>query len=292
MKQFPHILPLLNLLPDWCVRAINPLFAQFRLQTLQYVSQVQSILSHNDKTGPEAHPTVFHSLRDDDDLPLSEKSLPRLVWEAQSLIGAGTLTTTHMLSITTYHVLQDHQILRRLLQELDGAIPNAAAPCLLEDLEQLQYLSAVVNEGLRISYGTVHRLQCLHPANALHFQDRIIPPGTPVGMTSLFMHDDPALFPKPRKFDPLRWTGPEKELRQRQLFNFGRGTRQCVGMNLAQAEIYMGLATIFRKLGGKMRLYDTIRERDVDVKHDFFVTNPSLESRGVRVTLHSNGHET
>ena len=285
------MLPLLNLLPDWWVRATNPLFAQFRVVQLQYMSQVQSILSHNDKIGPEAHSTVFHSLRDDDDLPLSEKSLPRLVWEAQSLIGAGTLTTTHMLSMTTYHVLQDQRILRRLTEELDRAIPNAAIPCLLEDLEKLHYLSAVVNEGLRISYGTIHRLQRVHPDNALQFRDWIIPPGTPVGMSSLFMHNDPAIFPEPRRFDPLRWLGTERELRQRQLFNFGRGTRQCVGMNLAQAEIYMGLATIFRKLGAKLQLYDTIRERDVDVKHDFFVTNPSLKSRGVRVTLHSNGHE-
>ena len=287
------MLPLLNLLPNWWVRATNPLFAQLRVQQLGYMSQVQSILSHHDETVSEAHSTIFHSLRDDDDLPLSEKSLPRLVMEAQSLVGAGTLTSTHMLSMTTYHILQDPQILRSLMEELKGAIPDAATPCLLEDLEQLQYLGAVVNEGLRISYGTIHRLQRVHPDHALVFQDWIIPPGTPVGMSSLFMHDDPAIFPEPRRFDPLRWIGPEKELRQRQLFNFGRGTRQCVGMNLAQAEIYMALATIFRNLGDKMRLYDTVRERDVDVKHDFFITSPSLDSRGVRVTLlHSDSHKT
>lgn len=33
---------------------------------------------------------------------------------------------------------------------------------------------------------------------------------------------------------------------------------------------------------------DTVLERGVDIKYDFFVTNPSLESRGVRVTLHSS----
>ena len=58
-------------------------------------------------------------------------------------------------------------------------------------------------------------------------------------------------------------------------------------MNLAEAEIHVALATVFRKLGRRMELYDTERERDVDVKHDFFVTNLSLDSRGVRVTLSS-----
>lgn len=291
IKQFPHMLPILNLLPDWWVRATNPLVAQFRVQQLGYVSQVQSILSHNDATGVKSHPTVFHSLRDDDDLPLSEKSLPRLVMEAQGLVGAGTLTSAHMLSMTTYHVLMNPPILSRLMAELEEAIPDATAPCLLQNLEQLSYLSAVINEGLRISYGSIHRLQRVHPDNALTFRNWTIPAGTPVGMSSLHMHNDPAIFPEPRRFDPSRWMGPEKELRQRHLFNFGRGTRQCVGMNLAMAEIYMALATLFRKFGTKMQLYDTVRERDVDVKHDFFVTNPSLNSRGVRVILHSDSQQ-
>lgn len=212
--------------------------------------------------------------------------------EAQSLVGAGTLTSTHMLSMTTYHILPNPPVLRRLMVELEEAIPNKEISCSLQTLEQLPYLEAVVNEGFRISYGSIHRLQRVHPDNALTFEEWTIPPGTPVGMSSISMHDDPAVFPDPRQFDPLRWIGPEKEFRQKFLFNFGKGTRQCVGMNLAQAEIRMTLAAVFRGLGSKMRLHDTERERDVDVKHDFFVTNPSFESRGVRVTFHSDVSET
>ena len=276
---------MLNLLPDWWVRATNPLFAQLRAQQLEYVAQIQSILSHNEQPSLESHPTVFHSLRDDDDLPLSEKSLPRLVMEAQSLIGAGTLTSTHMLSMTTYHVLSNPRVLEKLLLELKQAIPNTDSPCSLQNLEQLPYLSAVISEGLRVSYGSVHRLQRVHPDKALTFREWTIPPGTPVGMSSIFFHDDPAVFPEPQVFDPSRWL-EDKEFKQKFLFNFGRGTRQCVGMNLAQAEFHLTLAILFRRLGRNLRLFDTDRERDVDVKHDFFVTNPSLESRGVRVTLH------
>ena len=277
------MLPTLFLLPDWLVRAIYPLFAQYRVQKLEYESQVKSILSHTDKTSTESHPTVFHSLRDDPDLPLSEKSLPRLVMEAQSLVGAGTLTSTHMLSITTYHILANPPILSKLLEELEEVIPDIATPCPLQTLEQLPYLSAVIHEGLRVSYGSVHRLQRVHPDNALMFRDWIIPPGTPVSMSSIDIHDDPSIFPEPRKFDPERWIGPERDIRQKHLFNFGRGARQCVGMNLAEAEMHMVLAAVFRRLGRRMELYDTERERDVDVKHDFFVTNPGLGSRGVRV---------
>lgn len=288
IKQFPYMLPIISRLPDWCIRATSPLIAQLRAYQLEFTSQVQKILSHTDKTGSESHPTVFHSLRDDPDLPLSEKTLPRLVDEALSIVAAGTLTSTHMMSMTTYHILANPLVFGRLMAELEKAIPDAATACSLQNLEQIPYLSAVINEGLRISHGTVHRLQRVHPDNALIFKDWTIPPGTPVGMDSLYLHNDPAVFPDSRTFDPSRWMGPEREQRQKHLFNFGRGTRQCVGMNLALAEIHMTLATVFRRLGPKMQLYDTNRERDVDVKHDWFNTNPSLESRGVRVTFHSD----
>lgn len=128
---------MLDLLPDWFVRATNPLFAQFRSLRVEYAAQVKSVLTHNDKVGSDSHPTVFHALRDNDELPPSEKSLPRLVWEAQSLVAAGTLTSTHMLAITTYHILANPPVLNTLLQELEEAIPDPATPCSLQHLEQL-----------------------------------------------------------------------------------------------------------------------------------------------------------
>jgi hypothetical protein len=50
--------------------------------------------------------------------------------------------------------------------------------------------------------------------------------------------------------------------------------------SLAKAELYLTLATIFRRY--KIELFDTIRERDVDMKHDHFLPYPSHESKGVR----------
>jgi hypothetical protein len=51
------------------------------------------------------------------------------------------------------------------------------------------------------------------------------------------------------------------------------------------AELYIVLATVFRWLD--LVLYDTIRERDIDVARDTFLGEPSLESKGVRVRLAS-----
>lgn len=285
------MLSILDLLPNWWVRATNPLAAQLRVQQAGYEAQVKFILSES-SSSQSSHSTVFHSLRNDPDLPSSEKSVPRLVVEAQSLVGAGTLTSTHMLSTTTYFILSTPTVLSQLLEELESAIPDPLDIPMWQNLEQLPYLTAVINEGLRLSYGVMHRLQRVHPNTPLRYGDWTIPAGTPVGMSSPFMHNDPTVFPDPRTFDPSRWLGPEGKERQKYLFNFGRGTRMCVGINLAYAEFYITLATVFRRFGrGQMSLFDTQKERDVDVKHDFFVVDPGDGSKGIRVTFGDNVNE-
>jgi hypothetical protein len=67
-------------------------------------------------------------------------------------------------------------------------------------------------------------------------------------------------------------------------------------INLAYQELYLVLAAIFRKYdlydniaGGKqgptLALYDTLRERDVDMMADMAVPMPALGSKGVRIQV-------
>ncbi|MCJ1252172.1 hypothetical protein MMC30_009411 [Trapelia coarctata] len=252
IKQFPWLIPTLNYLPDWWVKLTNPAAWLLRLQTYDYTAQTQRVLTggEGDRT---SHATIFHALRDDPDLPPEEKSRARLVAEAGSIVGAGTLTSTHMLSLTTYMVLNDNMVLRRLLAELETAIPDPSSSASLQTLEPLRYLNAVIDEGLRLSYGSMHRLTRFQPKNTLSFKDWVIPPNTPVGMTPRFLHENESIFPNYREFDPQRWLDAEpkdRELMQKYISNFGKGSRQCVGMKLAYAEIYLALGYLFRRLGG------------------------------------------
>ncbi len=232
------MIPILKLFPGWWVRLTSPLFAELGALQKNFELYVDSIFSGEGNFGSDQHPTIIHSLRDNPDLPASEKTISRVSAEARGLVGAGTLTTAHMLSITTYHILANPPILNRLCTELGGTIPNAASDPSLQTLEKLPYLTAILNEGLRVSYGSIHRLQCVHPDRTLTFNEWTMPPGTPVGTSALFMHDDLSVFPNPRRFDPESWLGPEKEERLKYLFNFGKGQRMCLGKQLALAEIY------------------------------------------------------
>ena len=229
-----------------------------------------------------SHPTIFHELLNSD-LPADEKSLPRLMDEGQTIVGAGQVTTAHYLKMTSFHLLANPEILKKLKTELVSAMPDLESLAQLQKLEQLPYLSAVVSEGFRMSYGVTSRLQRVSPDTPLVFQNWIIPAGTPVGMTSVFMHDNPKYFPEPREFRPERWLNPNSRDRlEKYLVNFSRGTRACLGMNLALAEIYLTLAAVFRRFD--LHLYETTRD-DVDIVHDFFNPSARKDSKGVRVIV-------
>ncbi len=56
-------------------------------------------------------------------------------------------------------------------------------------------------------------------------------------------------------------------------------------MDLAYAECYMALATIFRRFRRRVEWSKTERERDVDAMKVFFISSPPLESMSVRTFI-------
>lgn len=256
-----------------------------REQKQLYIDQTQRAIDGGD-ADQSAHATIFHELRNNPELPPDEKTRDRLVAEAASIVGAGTLTTAHMLSLTTFFLLHEPALGARLRQELAEATPAGAEIPEIAVLEKLPFLNAVLNEGLRLSHGVMHRLARAHPKDALQYREWTIPPNTPVGMTPYFLHMDPTIFPEPRKFDPERWLDRNSKPRDgltKYLFNFGKGSRQCVGMRLAYAEMYLAIASVVRRFSDQVKLFDTEFERDVEYVHDYFIPAPSFESRGVRI---------
>lgn len=94
---------------------------------------------------------------------------------------------------------------------------------------------------------------------------------------------DPNIFPNPDQFLPERWLeGADDQLARQDRFflPFGLGSRQCLGMNFAYAELYTAVSAIFRRF--ELELHDTIRERDVDHSRFWFIGEPSRGSEGVR----------
>jgi len=96
---------------------------------------------------------------------------------------------------------------------------------------------------------------------------------------------DPAIFPEPKAFIPDRWLHAAKQgVRfDRYQVAFGKGSRSCVGMNLAYAELYLVIAVLVTRFD--LELHQFQYDRDLKTVRDGFVGLPSKESKGVRVKL-------
>jgi cytochrome P450 len=101
-------------------------------------------------------------------------------------------------------------------------------------------------------------------------------------MTTRQMHWDEKVWEDPKEFKPERWLGEEKKRSLKHFAPFGGGSRICLGMTLAYAEIYVGLGNIFRKF--EMELYNTTLE-DVAIHRDGFAPVGYPGSNGLRVKV-------
>ena len=105
-------------------------------------------------------------------LPPQERTLACMTADAGTVMVAGTLTTAWTLSLSKYYLLSHPHFLRRLKGELLAAMPESRMirPA---DVENLPYLTAVVQESYRLSYGSSSRLQRPAPDEVLLYNDGI-----------------------------------------------------------------------------------------------------------------------
>jgi len=271
------ILQTLQALPEWMAKAIVPGLGkviEFQNNIKEQIRDIQTGTNKQDKN------TIFHHVLASD-MPTSEKSLDRLWQEGMVVVGAGTETTAWTLVVGLTYILMNDNIRQRLESELQGARANIGM-LHLKDLEQLPYLSACIKESLRLSYGVTSRLPRVAPLQPLEVpgtKDLRIPPGVHVSMNSVMIHRNPQLFPDPNVFHPERWL--ENPRLSRYLVSFSKGARQCLGINLAYAELYMALGAIFDQFkttdeeGPRLKLFGATAN-DVAIAGDMFV--PSVVS--------------
>ncbi|KAL4804208.1 cytochrome P450 [Aspergillus unguis] len=196
-------------------------------------------------------------------------------------------------AIVTYLAL-DEERCRTLRTELAAFMKNSHDSNELDRSWQsargrLPYLEACIKEGLRLNAGVLRRSVRVSPDAALQLDGWTIPKGTPVGMSTYWMHMDPELFPDPHTFIPERWLHADRNQCTPQYFvPFGKGSRDCLGQSLAQMYIHYVLIELFRPGAPTLQPFET-DESDVVLKHGYLFSLPSLDSKGVKVLVKSNG---
>lgn len=315
-KHMPWALPVITALPDTLTERYVSGWDEFNHLRRTIRSRIKEIQQsiHSDKWSLDmSHKTIFHELLTSSALPPQEKAVERLAHEGQILCQAGTLTTSNALCVAAFHLLDQPDCLRRLRDELHAAFPEVEDVMSISDLQQLPYLSAVAKEAMRLGFGgTGTRLSRVAPDETLSYIEKtehgdkvwMIPPGTPVGMTSYQILTDEAVYPEPFSFRPQRWLQAGADPQELYSVVFTAGSRSCVGRNLARAELYLMLAKLFLRWGGgghvghnsetgdakrrgdvgMMRLFQTTA-RDTHMAADRFMPGAHKDSKGIRVIV-------
>ncbi|RXW19052.1 hypothetical protein EST38_g6810 [Candolleomyces aberdarensis] len=173
-------------------------------------------------------------------LDIDDRSLAE--WTAAVQFIAGADTTTFTLHAATKAMMLNQDVQKKAQAELDAVLGHRLPT--MADRPNLPYVDAILKE--------TSRWHLLGPFGAPHMLDTddvyngfFIPKGTIVLPNMGAIASDPTVYPEPEKFKPERHLGDKPQLDSAQ-YNFGFGRRVCPGKALAQAEMFLVLATVLK----------------------------------------------
>ncbi|KAH9113935.1 hypothetical protein AeMF1_011948 [Aphanomyces euteiches] len=152
------------------------------------------------------------------------------------------------------------QVVAKIRQECQKVLKKYGSMATWESTQEMPYTTAVIQESLRLNsvvYGIPRRDACEDDEVPMSDGSSIfIPKGTSIAMIAAAIHRNPRYWTKPNEFIPERflpgtpeWTADEV-LRGGSSHNFyflpfSMGTKNCIGLRFAMAEIRVILAMLF-----------------------------------------------
>ncbi|KAK8215694.1 putative cytochrome P450 [Phyllosticta capitalensis] len=284
--------------PRCLLRAFDPNFIGLLEKRKELQGHAKKILASGGAVKPGESPTALHALGASTRLPPEDKTVWRTAMEAEILLNAGTETTGITLAMMVYHLHRHPRILRRLKSELLECSADPLSELVdFQTLNRLPYLQAVIQETLRITCpvsGRLPRINSSHPlvyaTNIPNAQTYVFPPGTVVSMSIMDLHHDESTFPDPKEFIPERWldepdnpaSEEQRRLMRKRLLPFGKGSRSCIGLELAKVEVVLSAGNLLRRFD--LELFETT-DRDMEMAHDWIAPFGHADSEGLRVKI-------
>jgi cytochrome P450 len=146
-----------------------------------------------------------------------------------TLLAAGHETTATTLAWVVERLRRHPEVLRELAAEVDAGGKELREATILE-VQRVRPVIDFVGRQIKVDDFELGRWR--------------IPKGYNVLVGISLIHDDPAVFPNPRAFDPHRFTGSKPDLYQ--WIPYGGGTRRCLGAAFANMEMNVVLRTMLR----------------------------------------------
>ncbi|KIW95579.1 uncharacterized protein Z519_04164 [Cladophialophora bantiana CBS 173.52] len=219
--------------------------------------------------------TVTPMVKHEDTFLHRKLNQQELIEELMGLTFAGSGTTSTTLVYLIYSLARNAPIQDRLRQELRGV-----KDVTIKGVQDLPLLSAIIKETLRLYPAIISTLPRVLD-RTMTIDKCILPAGTYVGMQNFVHQRDSSVFPEPDDFIPDRWLiNDQDKLKEMNaaLTPFSVGPRNCIGQNLAKAELYLATGKIFNHL--KLGLNSSMTEWDMEMEDRFAVA-----SRGKRLLV-------
>ncbi|KAI1131198.1 cytochrome P450 [Nemania abortiva] len=181
-------------------------------------------------------------LRKKEELKLGQN---HLTMNASLLIVAGSETTATLLSGATFLLLTNPETLEKLQQEVRSAF-RSDEEITLTSVGNLTYMLACLNESLRRYPPVASGLPRQAPKGGAMVDGGFVPEGTIVSVYQFAVNHDETYWREPYSFAPERWMGDPKYKGDQldAMQSFSVGPRNCLGKNLAYAEMRLILARL------------------------------------------------
>lgn len=277
-RHFPFILPTIMASPEWLQRMTA---SPGMLSMLDFQSHNRAQAQAIANAPKQDSDSILHGICNSD-LPASDKTPARIYQEAITFVGAGSETAGSALEHITYHVLANPSVLARLKSEISEAAQTGDLTS-NNTLKNLTYLEACIKEGLRVGNEVSGRVPRIDPTDAVSYASYTFPPGTVISMTLRDIHLDPKAHPDPLTYNPDRFLdAATAEQTERYFAPWNKGSRSCVGREMAMLEMRMTLALLVHRFD--LNMVDT-QERDVGMAHDLFSPFHPDDSKGLQVLV-------
>jgi cytochrome P450 len=230
-------LPAVSIFVPQTQRAWFPPWARYRRGQRAFESWLMSIVQQRRAQGVPRDDvlSVLLAARYDDGRPIDDQDIHD---QLLTLLMAGHETTAIAVTRCLERIYHHDAVLGRLQTELRGAGET------LEEMQRLPYLSAVIDECLRIDPIVTDVARVATRPFDLG-GGLIVPEGVPVLVLVEALHRDPLLYPEPQRFQPERFL--ERKFQPHEYAPFGGGVRRCLGAAFSDYESKILLSTLLRR---------------------------------------------
>jgi benzoate 4-monooxygenase len=177
-----------------------------------------------------------------------------LTAEALTQLIAGSDTTSNTSCALLYHCLKHPEVIKKLENELDEAIPDIDMVPTYASVKDLPYLDAVIKETMRIhSTSSLGLPRQIPPGPGITLCGHHFPQGTVLSVPAYTIHHSKQIWgPDADEFRPERWEKITEE-QKNAFIPFSYGPRACVGRNVAEMELALIVGTVFRRYEFELR---------------------------------------